>query len=50
MYRRCDEFMADMELVFSNCYLYNGQETEIGKQCTSVKLEFQNLCQAMNIY
>lgn len=37
VYRNCQDFMDDMDLVFNNCYLYNGTESEIGKQCTSVK-------------
>ena len=40
MYRNCQEFVNDIELVFDNCHLYNGSESEIGKICTSVKEEY----------
>ena len=30
-YQRIQEFMEDMELVFFNCRIYNGTETEVGK-------------------
>jgi len=29
-YQRIQEFMGDMELVFHNCRLYNGVESEVG--------------------
>ena len=29
-YQKIQEFMEDMELVFFNCRLYNGTESEIG--------------------
>jgi len=29
-YERIQEFMEDMELVFHNCRLYNGTESEVG--------------------
>ena len=30
-YQRIQEFMEDMELVFFNCRIYNGTETEVGQ-------------------
>jgi len=32
--------MDDIELVFDNCYLYNGTESDVGKTCTCVKEEY----------
>ena len=29
-YQRIQEFMEDMELVFHNCRLYNGVESDVG--------------------
>lgn len=42
-YINCKEFSDDMNLVFSNCYLYNGQNSIIGNYCTTVKNEFEKL-------
>lgn len=30
-YERIQEFMSDMELIFHNCRLFNGTESEIGQ-------------------
>ena len=42
-YRNCKEFCEDMELVFSNCYLYNGESSVVGNMCTNVKNEYNKL-------
>lgn len=31
------EFESDVELVFSNCYLFNGRESEVGRMCSEVE-------------
>lgn len=40
-YVNCADFVADVNLVFENCYLYNGQLSVIGNMCTVVKKEFE---------
>lgn len=42
-YERIDDFMEDMELVFYNCKLYNGTETDIGKIGVAVQQEYHRL-------
>ena len=42
-YRNCQEFVNDMQLVFDNCYLYNGETSVVGKMCTNVKQEYEKL-------
>ena len=42
-YRNCKEFCDDVELVFSNCYLYNGESSVVGNMCTNVKNEYNKL-------
>ena len=36
-------FGLDMDLVFENCYNYNGKQTTIGDVCTRVKNEYNKL-------
>ena len=42
-YDRIEQFIRDMELVFYNCRLYNGEQTEVGKMGKSVHEEFNRL-------
>jgi len=42
-YDKAQEFMDDMELVFYNCRLYNGIESEVGQIGTSIQEEYQRL-------
>ena len=39
-YQRIEEFMGDMELVFHNCRLYNGVESEVGQIGVQVHQEY----------
>ena len=41
-YQRIEEFIEDMELVFYNCKLYNGVETDVGQIGVQLHEEFQN--------
>lgn len=36
-YENIEDFESDIELVFSNCYLFNGKESEVGKICSEVE-------------
>lgn len=42
-YVKIQEFIADIELVFFNCKLYNGETTEVGKMGKAVHDEFNRL-------
>ena len=42
-YTNLKEFCDDMNLVFENCYTYNGRKTNIGDICTHVKQEYDRL-------
>jgi len=39
-YRRIEDFIEDMELVFTNCKLYNGVESEVGQIGVTIQEEF----------
>ena len=42
-YTNLKEFCDDMNLVFNNCYTYNGRNTLIGEICTRIKGEYEKL-------
>lgn len=42
-YTNCKEFCSDINLVFDNCILYNGQMSPVGQLCTNVRNEFERL-------
>jgi len=42
-YENIDQFIRDMELVFYNCKLYNGEQTDVGKMGKAVHDEFDRL-------
>ena len=42
-YARIQDFMDDMELVFYNCRLYNGTETEVGLIGLEIKKEYETI-------
>ena len=39
-YTNFNEFCNDMNLVFDNCYLFNGKDSLVGNMCTNVKSEY----------
>jgi len=39
-YLRMQEFLADIQLVFDNCLLYNGENSQTGIMCKQVRDEF----------
>lgn len=41
MYENIEEWINDIELVFSNCKKYNGVQSEIGQIGVSCQAEFQ---------
>ena len=48
-YTNLKEFNDDMDLLFENCYLYNGKNTNIGNMCTRVKNEYNRLYEEMKL-
>jgi hypothetical protein len=40
-YATPDEFAADVRLIFSNCYLYNGPNTDVVAMCKKVEVKLQ---------
>ena len=38
-YANPDEFAADVRLIFSNCYLYNGPQTDVVAMCKKVEVK-----------
>jgi hypothetical protein len=51
-YNKCQEFIADVELVFSNCITYNGENSEFGILAKTLRTEFTKQCQllCLNFY
>ena len=43
VYSNLDEFLRDMELVFSNCKTYNGTESHVGQIGVRIHNEYQSL-------
>ena len=46
-YTDCKEFIADVELVFTNCMLYNGEGSDFGMLAKHLKEEFKKQCQLL---
>jgi hypothetical protein len=44
-YNNIKEFRDDMELVFSNCRLYNGDISSVGQMGKQVSDEYEKLCE-----
>lgn len=49
VYGNCQEFLQDMDLVFSNCLLYNGTECEVGRTCLYIQDEYKKQCELLKI-
>lgn len=49
-YSNMQHFLNDIELIFSNCILYNGQESPVvAHWCRPVEEEFHKLCEQLNV-
>lgn len=44
-YAKCKDFIADVELVFSNCIAYNGETSDFGVLSKNLREEFKKQCQ-----
>ena len=43
------EFLDDMQLVFDNCFTFNGEESSVGRMGKTVRDEFKRLYEQLNI-
>ena len=48
-YKNMRQFIEDVELVFDNCRLYNGEASWISEICKKVQEEFLKQCELLNI-
>lgn len=46
-YERIQEFMEDMELVFYNCQIYNGMESDVGLIGVQIKKEYYQIAEQL---
>ena len=46
-YERIHEFMEDMELVFYNCRIYNGTESDVGQIGVQIQKEYQTIAEQL---
>lgn len=43
------QFIEDVELVFVNCYTYNGESSQVAMMCKEVQDEFIRLCEMLHV-
>ena len=48
-YKNCKEFVDDVELVFTNCIVYNGESSDFGILALNMKNQFRKLCQEFSL-
>lgn len=48
-YNNCKEFMDDVELIFSNCILYNEEASDYGALAIKFREEFRKQCQVYSL-
>ena len=48
-YTNLKEYCDDMDLIFNNCFLYNGINSYVGEICLRVKNEYKKLFQKFNL-
>ncbi|KAG0294739.1 hypothetical protein BGZ98_001650, partial [Dissophora globulifera] len=46
-YETTDDFISDINLIFSNCYLYNGVEAPVSKSAKNLQTAFERLLRRM---
>jgi len=49
VYRSMRQFIEDVELVFRNCYMYNGETAQVSLMCKEVQDEYIKQCETLNI-
>lgn len=48
-YTKINDFLYDVQLIFDNCILYNGESTQVSQMCKSVRDEFQKQYHFLNL-
>ena len=48
-YLSMQAFLQDIELVFSNCLLYNGELSQVSQMCRDVQEEYNKQCELLNV-
>jgi hypothetical protein len=48
-YLKMQEFLNDLQLVFDNCILYNGENSSVSMMCKNVKEEYKKLYDSLYI-
>jgi hypothetical protein len=48
-YMNIQEFLNDINLVFNNCFKYNGEATQVSKLCKDVRDEFNRLYYSLSL-
>jgi ankyrin repeat protein len=48
-YLNMHHFLQDVELVFSNCILYNGENSQVSKMCQEVEAEYRKQCESLHV-
>jgi hypothetical protein len=48
-YTNCKEFCDDLNLTFTNCYTYNGEQSYVGQICSNIENEYKKLYQQYGI-
>lgn len=47
-YKDGQEFISDMKLVFDNCDLFNGVESDVGQIGVKIRKQYKNLLESFN--
>ena len=42
-------FLKDIELVFNNCILYNGEQSQVTQLCREVQQEYLKQCETQHV-
>lgn len=48
-YLNMKNFLEDVELVFNNCVLYNGEASQVSSMCREVQEDYIKQCQCLNV-
>ena len=48
-YTNVREYRDDMDLIFNNCFRYNGPNSYVGEICSKVKNEYEKLFYRLNL-
>lgn len=48
-YPNMQSFLSDVELVFDNCFTYNGMQALVSQWCREVQTEYNRQCEQLNV-